>query len=479
MMKETMFDVIVIGAGPAGVIAALRAADLGAKTALVTHDKFGGMAANDGPVPVRILAHAARLMRETQQLKDYGIQISNCKLDYQQLLARVSNGVEDVSAHSFFREQLATLKVMIHEYAGDVRFIDPHTIEIQSGLYLTARKFILCTGGSSRRLSVPGFEHTATTSDAWNLTSVPTSMIVVGGGATGVQVASIFHAFGSQVQLFQAASRIIPTEDEAVSEEVAAYFRKSGMVVQEDFGEIEGFDKTEAGVRMRFLKDGVKHSTEAELVVMAIGWQANTSHLNLDNINVKLDTRGFIKTNSYLQTSISHIYAAGDITGRLLLVPVAIKDGYIAATNAVQNNTIEYENQVIPIGSFTDPEYAQVGLTEVKAKEAHDIRTAIIRFDTPTRNIIDGRTNGFCKLIVDQKTHKILGCHVVGERAVEIVQTAAIAMTAGMRVDDLAQIPFSFPTYTAILGRASAMLTRALNGSCGGTQEGVPVSVLN
>jgi dihydrolipoamide dehydrogenase len=214
---------------------------------------------------------------------------------------------------------------------------------------------------------------------------------------------------------------------------------------------------------MLFSKDGVKDTAEAELAVMAVGWQANTTRLNLEIAGVELDTRGFIKTNSYLQTSTPHIYAAGDITGRLMLVPQAIKDGFIAGTNAVHGNSMEFENQVSPIGSFTDPEYAQVGLTESKARENHDITTAVIRFDTVTRNIIDGRTNGFCKLIVDRKTCKILGCHVVGERAVEIVQTAAIAMTASMRVDDLAQIPFSFPAYTAVLGRASAMAARELN----------------
>lgn len=463
MKKESMFDVMVIGAGPAGVIAALRAGDLGAKTMLITRDKFGGMAANDGPVPVRTLAHAARLMRETHQLREYGIEVNNWNLDYQKLLSRVGDVVDDVSAHSFFREQINSLNVKIFEQAGDLRFIDLNTIETHTGLRLSAKNFILCTGGISRRLSVPGFEYTATTSDAWSLSAVPASMLVIGGGATGVQVASIFLAFGTRIQLYQSGPRILPTEDEAVSAEVAAYFRQSGMVVRENFGDINSFEKTKTGIRMLFSKESVQDTAEADIAVIAVGWQANTINLNLEIVGVELDTRGFIKTNSYLQTSTPHIYAAGDITGRLMLVPQAIKDGFIAATNAVHHNSKEFENQVSPIGSYTDPEYAQVGLTESKARETHEITTAVIRFDTTTRNIIDGRTNGFCKLIVDRKTYKILGCHVVGERAVEIVQTAAIAITAGMRVDDLAQIPLSFPTYTAVLGRASAMAARELN----------------
>jgi pyruvate/2-oxoglutarate dehydrogenase complex dihydrolipoamide dehydrogenase (E3) component len=458
-----MFEVIVIGAGPAGVLGALRAGDLGAKTALITRDEFGGMAANDGPVPVRTLAHAARLIREARQLGQYGIEVSDPVLDYPRLLARVRTVVNDVRAHSVFRGQIDALGVTVYEQAGAARFADLHTIETESGLRLQAEKIIICTGGVSRRLSVPGFELTATHSDAWGLTSVPPSMLVIGGGATGAQVASIFNAFGSRVQLFQAGPRILPTEDEDVSSAVAAAFRESGMVVREDFGEIESFERTPRGVRMIFSKDGVRDSAEAALAVVAVGWVANIAGLGLAMAGVETDHRGFIRVDAYLRTSAQHIFAAGDITGRLLLVPQAIQDGFVAATNAVRGVTMTLGDRVSPIGSFTDPEYAQVGLTEAKARETHEVVTAVVRFDSTTRTIIDGRTAGFCKLIVDRATYKILGCHVVGERAVEITQVAAIAMAAGMRVDDLAQVPLSFPTYTGILGRVAASAARQLN----------------
>ena len=217
-----MLDVIVIGAGPAGVVAALRAADLGAKTALITRDEFGGMAANDGPVPVRTLAQAARLIREARQLGLYGITVGEPALDYPRLLARVREVVDDVRAHSAFRGQIDSLGVAVYEQAGAARFADLHTVETANALRLQAEKIIICTGGVSRRLSVPGVELTATHSDAWALTSVPPSLLVIGAGATGAQVASIFNAFGSRIQLFQAGPRILPTEDEEVSTAVAA-----------------------------------------------------------------------------------------------------------------------------------------------------------------------------------------------------------------------------------------------------------------
>jgi dihydrolipoamide dehydrogenase len=458
-----MIDVLVIGAGPAGVLAALRTADLGARTVLVTRDEFGGMAANDGPVPVRTLAHAARLIREARQLGQYGIGVSEPVLDYPRLLARVREVVNDVRAHSSFRPQIDSLRVTVHEHAGVARFADDHTIETESGLRLQAEKIIVCTGGVSRRLSVPGCELANTHSDAWGLTCVPQSMLVVGAGATGVQVASIFNAFGSRIQLFQTGPRILPSEDEDVSVAVAAAFRSANIAVHENIGAIESFEKTPTGVRMTFSRDGVRDSAEATLAVMAVGWAANAAGLSLGTAGVETDHRGFVRVDEYLRTSKSHVFAAGDITGRLMLVPQAIRDGFVAATNAVQGSAMTIGDPVSPIGSFTDPEYAQVGLTETKSRERHDVETAVLHFDSTTRTIIDGHKVGFCKLIIDRKTHRILGCHVVGERAVEITQVAGIVIAAGMRVDDLAQIPLSFPTYAGILARVAAGAARKLN----------------
>jgi len=353
-------DVVVVGGGPAGVTAALRAAELGARTVLVTRHEFGGMAANDGPIPVRVLAQAARLLREARQLHRFGISVSPATLDYPQLLVRVREVVQDVCEHSTRRDYVERMGVTIYEHSGTARLVSPHAIETESGVRLQADKIILSAGGTSRRLSVPGFEWTATHSDAWGLSAVPPSMLVVGAGATGAQVASIFQSLGSQVQLFQAGPRILPTEDEDVSVAVAAAFRESGMVVRENFGTIESFEKTPSGVRMLFSKEGVRDSAEAALVVVAVGWVADTAGLNLSAAGVGTNPRGYVQVDAYLQTSAPNIFAAGDITGRLMLVPQAVHDGFVAATNAVCGATMTLGDQVSPIGSFTEPEYAQV-----------------------------------------------------------------------------------------------------------------------
>ena len=456
-------DVVVIGGGPAGMTAALRAGDLGAKTVLVTRDEFGGMAANDGPVPVRTLAHAARLLRDAQHLERYGIVAGEPVLDYERLLVRVREVVQEVRTHSTFSSQLKDAGVVINEHCGVARFTDAHTLETESGLRLRADKFVICTGGVSRQLSAPGAELTVTHSDAWGLTAVPPSMIVVGGGATGAQVASVFNAFGSRITLFHSGARIVPTEDEEVSAAMAAAFRESGIDVRENFGRIESFEKTPDGVRMSFLKDGRCEHAEATFAVVAIGWAANTACLSLDRAGVETDARQFVRVDEFLRTSTPHVFAAGDVTGRMMLVPQAIQQGFVAATNAVRGPTMTVLEAAAPIGSFTDPEYAQVGLTETQARAAGDVVVAKLCFESTTRTIIDGRTNGFCKLIVDRGTRQILGCHVVGERAVELTQVAAVAMAGRMRVDDLAHVPLSFPTYAGVLGRVAAQAAHRLN----------------
>jgi pyruvate/2-oxoglutarate dehydrogenase complex dihydrolipoamide dehydrogenase (E3) component len=199
----------------------------------------------------------------------------------------------------------------------------------------------------------------------------------------------------------------------------------------------------------------VRQGVEAALVVAAVGWVADTVGLDLAAAGVDTDPRGYVAVDEQLRTSRPHVYAAGDITGRWMLVPQAVHDGWRAATHAVRGDAGPPRETVAPIGGFTEPEFASVGPTEAEARARHDVVAAVVRFDETARTLIDGRTEGFCKLLVDRGTREILGCQVVGERAVEIVQAVAIAMAARLPVDQLARVSLSFPTYTGILGRAA------------------------
>jgi dihydrolipoamide dehydrogenase len=453
-------------------MAALRAAELGARTVLVTSAQFGGMATNEGPVPVRTLARAASLICGARRLHEYGIHVGEPALDYPGLLAHLREVVADAAAHSSMREQLDALGVTIIEKAGATRFVDPHTLVTESGLKLKADKVVLCVGGVTRRLPIPGFELTRDHVGALGATSVPESMLIVGGGATAVQIASIFGAFGSHVQIFEAGPRILASEDDDVAAAIAAAFRQAG-VVREGFGEIESFERTSTGVRMNFCKDGTRDSAEAAVVVTAVGWAADTEGLNLAAAGVIPDHRGFVKVDDYLRTSAPHIFAAGDVTGRMMLVPSALQDGFIAAMNAVLGPSETVGERLPVTASFTHPEYARAGLTEAEARRAHDVLTATVRFDSTIRTIIDGRKDGFCKLVVDRKTARILGCHCVGEMAGELAQAAAVAISAGMRVDELVRVPLGFPTYVGNLVYAAADASRQLELDPGWQRHGL------
>lgn len=452
-----LFDVVVVGAGPAGVVAALRAARLGASTALITRDQFGGMAANDGPVPVRTLAQAARLIREARQLPLFGIAGGEPSLDYARLLARVRDVTADARQHTLLRDDLDRAGVSIYEQAGTARFVNAHTVDSDNAPRLRADKVILCTGGASRPLAVPGFDLTATHSDVWRLSSVPPSLVVIGAGATGVQVASIFNAFGSRVYLVEIAPRILMSEDQEVSEAVTAAMAASGVQVLADAGTIDRFERCATGVRLIHSTSDGQHSIDATLAVVAAGWVAATAGLGLDRAGVQTDRRGYVQVDAQLRTIVPHVFAAGDVTGRALVVHEAVREGLVAATNAVLGAAMVLPPRVSPIGSFTDPEYASAGLTEAAARENREVVATTVRFDSLPRPIIDGRQTGFCKLVVDRELHTILGCHVVGERAVELAQLAATAMAAKMPVEELALVPFSFPTYANALGRAAIL----------------------
>jgi pyruvate/2-oxoglutarate dehydrogenase complex dihydrolipoamide dehydrogenase (E3) component len=449
------FDVVVIGAGPAGVVAALRAARLGARTALITRDDFGGMAANDGPVPVRTLAYAARLIRETRQLPGYGIAAGEPALDYEKLLERVREVTREVRTHSLLRQGLRRAGVVMHEHAGIVRFSGPREVESERGPRLRARNFIVCVGGMPRRLEVDGFDLTSTHSDAWELTAAPPSMAVVGAGATGVQVASIFNAFGSRVHLIEAAPRILMTEDEDVSSAVRDGLEASGIRVVEDAERIARFERSAGGVRVVCSSGGSDTRIEAAVAVVAVGWLAAAFGLNLDAIGVRLDERGYIRVDEQMRTTAGHIFAAGDVTGLSMVVHEATRQAVVAATNAALGTTATLPKSVSPMGSFTDPEYASVGVTQATAGNADEIAVAKVNFDALPRPTIDGRPAGFCKIIADRRSHRILGCHIVGERAVELAQVAATAMAASIQVEQFARVPFSFPTYANALGRAA------------------------
>jgi len=457
-----MHDIIVIGGGPAGVTAALRARELGAKVALVERGQMGGTCTNDGCVPTRVLAKAARLLRDAQQFTEYGLVGEAPRVDFAGVLASAQRTVYQIHEKKQLLNHLEQAGVTVYPNAGLAQFTDPHTIELTDGHVLQGKKFIVCAGGRAHRLTFPGSEHALTHSDVWSLKSFPGSVVVVGGAATGCQLATVFDTFGAQVTILDVAPGVLGREDELVSKVMEEAFQRRGIRVITGIEGIERIDKTGSELSLSYSKRGESQTITVEAVILATGWPSNANGLNLEVSGVQIE-RGYVVVDDYLRTTAEHIFAAGDITGRMMLVQSASYEARIAAENAVLGVGLPYAHHIVPHGGFTDPEYGSVGLTEAQAESVEGgYEVAVVPFAEMDRAVIDGRTEGFCKLIVSKETHRILGAHIVGEQALEVIHLVAAGMAADMWVEQLAELEIAYPTFTAIVGLAARQILHDL-----------------
>ncbi len=454
------FDLAVIGAGPAGVTAALRGAELGARVALIERDRPGGTCTHDGCAPTRVLAKAARLVRDTEQFADYGLAGAATSLDFASLMAATQRTVYELEEKKQLVSHLAAAGVELVAGQGPAGFLDPHRIAVGGDRVVVAERVILAGGGHARRLPFPGGELALTHSDVWGLRRLPRSLAIVGAAATGVQLASIFSAFGSHVTLLELAPRILPAEEPDLSEAMADALAANGVRVVTGISGVDGITR-DGGLRLTYRSGDEELIAEAEAVILAVGWPANLDDLHLERAGVRTD-RGYVAVDDTLLTSVPSIWAAGDITGRMMLVQSATYEGRIAAENALGTTGRTLQHTIVAHGGFTDPEYGSVGLTEAAARERGEVVVGRVVYADLDRAVIDRRTDGFCKLVVDRATRRILGAHVIGEQAVEVVQIAAAAMAAEMTVERLAEVEFAYPTFTAIAGLAARQVVHAM-----------------
>src|SRR5215217_4905592 len=394
-----MFEVAVIGGGPAGVTAALRARELGATVALIESEHMGGVSTNDGCVPTRVLARAARLVRDAEQFADFGLEGEPPKVDFVRLLNHTEQIVRTVHEKKQLQAQLEAADVRVFDGVGAARFLDSHTLALANGNSVQGEKFILCVGGHARRIPLPGSEHALTHSDVWTMKGLPESVAVVGAAATGCQLASVFAAFGSRVRLLEVSPRILAAEDEAVSEGVAEAFERRGIEIVTGIGGVEKVERENGHLSLLYAKNDQTHTLAAETIMFAVGWSGNVEGLNLEAVGVETRRGGYVQVDDSLRTSAQHIFA-------------------------------------------------------------------------------DGHTEGFCKLLVDRASRRILGAHIVGEQAVEVVQIVATAMRAGMPVEQLADVEFAYPTFTAIVGIAARRALRELGLVAVSPRWGIPERTL-
>jgi dihydrolipoamide dehydrogenase len=454
------YDLIVIGSGPGGYSAAVRAGQYGLKTAVVEKDaKLGGTCLHVGCIPTKALLHTADLWSFANHSAEEGIMIEKPVLNYPKVIERKNSIVQKHAKGVEFLMKKNKVD-WIPGYAtikstGDVKKIE---VKSDKGTQTLETKNILIATGSEARM-LPGLKPDAqfilTNIEILNITQVPKSLMIIGAGAVGVEFASMFRRFGSEVSIFEMEPRIVPVEDEEISKELERIFKKSGIRV-ETSAKCDGVQKTAKGVKMKVtLASGKVEDVEAEKLLVAVGRAPNTANIGLEGTKVQLD-RGFIKVNEYQQTGEPGIYAIGDVVaGTPQLAHVASMQGMVAVGKIAGKPVTPVNRNRIPGATYTEPGIGSVGLTEAQAKAAgYKVKVGKFPFLANSKATILGSHDGFVKVVADEKYGEILGVHIIGPQAFELISEAVTAMEAEATVETMMHTIHAHPNLYEAVGEA-------------------------
>lgn len=419
------FDLYVIGAGSGGVRAARFAAGFGTKVAVAESRYLGGTCVNVGCVPKKLLVYGAHFAEDFEQASGFGWSLGEANFDWATLIANKDREINRLNG--IYRNLLVNSGVTLHE--GHARLVDAHQVEI-NGERFTAKHILIATGGWPQIPEIPGREHAIGSNEAFFLKELPKRVLVVGGGYIAVEFAGIFHGLGAQTSLLYRGDLFLRGFDGSVRKHLQEELTKRGLDLQFN-ADIERIDKQADGSLKATLKDG--RVLEADCVFYATGRRPMLDNLGLENTGVKLDERGFVAVDDLYQTAEPSILAIGDVIGRVQLTPVALAEGMAVARRLFkpeQYRPVDYAN--IATAVFSLPNIGTVGLTEEDArKNGHNVQIFESRFRPMKLTLTDCQEKTLMKLVVDADTDKVLGCHMVGPDAGEIVQGLAIALKAG------------------------------------------------
>jgi glutathione reductase (NADPH) len=424
-MTNTDFDLFVIGAGSAGVRAARVAAGHGARVAIAEEYRFGGTCVIRGCVPKKLLVYASRFHGEFEDAGGFGWSFPEAPaFSWQTLIANKDK--EIARLENAYRTNLERSKVAIFQTRA--RLDGPTAVRLADGSRLTAGTILIATGGRAVLPTLPGIEHAITSNEAFHLPELPRSVIVIGGGYIALEFAGIFNGLGAKTSLVYRGEKVLRGFDEDVRDDVTAAMIRRGILVSTKRMPVR-IDKRGAELTVTF-EDG--STLAAETVMYATGRAPNTAGLGLEEAGVRLGPAGEVMVDAKSRSSVASIYAAGDVTDRVALTPVAIREGHAFADTVFGGKDWTTEYQTIPTAVFSEPEIGTVGLSEADARAqvpAVDIYKARFR---PMKFTLSGREERMLmKLVVDAQSGRVMGCHVVGPDAGEIVQMAAIAMRMG------------------------------------------------
>ncbi len=462
MTDKERYDVVVIGAGPGGYPAAIRASQKGAKVAIVEKQNVGGTCLNWGCIPTKTLLASTELVAHAKEAEKFGVRIGSIEPDWKAIMERKENVINTLASGI-----LSLLKANSIELIKGKGSITPEgkvTVESEEGkITLDAGKIIIATG--SEPAEIPVFDFTEpsvmTSTDALALDKVPESLIIVGSGVIGSEFACIFSTLGTQIVMIELMDRMLPTEDSRISKQMRSIFKKSGIEIK---------TKTTVNKVLEYKEDRISvelstgETVEAEKVLISIGRKMNSQGLGLEEAGVEIDQRGCIVVNERMETTRPGIYAIGDVIGGILLAHTATFEGLVAAENATGGNAkIDYS--VVPACIFTTPEIASVGLnTDKAAEQGKEIKVSRFSFGGLGKALAMGEDRGFVQLVIDPASDKILGAQIMGPHASDLIHEVAVAMKLGATAEEIGSTIHAHPSLPeAIMEAAEAAHGKAIH----------------
>lgn len=466
------YDIVVLGGGPGGYAAAIRAAQLGKSVAIVEKSGVGGTCLHRGCIPSKALLRSAEVSRTMREAAQYGVILPGAEapaIDFQRVQSRKEEIVQDL--YRGLQGLIARNKIDVFHGSGRVAgasIFSPQTgsvaVETPDGEVLTLvnERLILATG--SRPRHIPGLEPDGrfilTSDEALGLERLPASLLIVGGGVIGVEWASMMTDFGVRVTLVEAAERLLPAEEEDVSREMAAALAKRGVDIRTGAAVLPETLRTreigDAGeVRIEAEREGERFAVQAEMMLVAVGRTPNTDGIGLENVDVALN-KGAVRVNGFMQTSAPHIYAVGDVTGGLQMAHAASYQGIVAAEHICGAADKPYDATLVPRCVFSHPEAASIGLTEKQAKEA-GYKTVSAKFPLRAsgKALVLGEAEGFVKIVADAATHDVLGVHIIGAKATELIGEASLARLLDATPWEIGRAVHPHPTLSETLAEAA------------------------
>jgi len=451
-------EVVVIGGGAAGFDAAYRASEFGGKVILVEKEELGGTCTNWGCIPMQFLLGNLMLARSIKKAKENGINAGEVDIDYRRLISAKRAVIK--SRIDRMQDKLKTGKVTVIKGCG--RLISPNSVEVgrEDGKkeVLAAKKIILATGSVPQKLSIPGAEGQGviTVKQALEISSVPKSIVIIGGGVIGLELAALWFSLGSAVSVVELMAQLIPNEDHEIASLIEQVLRDDGVHVYTRTT-VERIDDSKGGKAVSISRQGEKHRLETEMIVFAIGHSPLVEGLGLEDAGVRIH-KGRIQTDNRMETNIKGIYCAGDAAGEMMLASVAMVQGHVAAENAMGRDSL-MDYRVVPRGIRTFPEIGAIGMTEKEAR-AKDPEVKIVKYPL-MRNAkasMLSEPSGFVKAIADSASGEVLGVHIVGPHATELIHEALIAMKMRGTVQDIAGAIHGHPCLHEAMQQAAQRL---------------------